>query len=250
MILCTVQFNYADWFDYARLLKVFRESVRVYNPDIRFLDIRIDPPMQEPGDTRARNFLYNTVKLEKWREVIETADEPVILADCDMLQIRPIDMSVWDQDFDVAYTERTETRTVINREYWGPDPIRRMPLNGGIILVKPTEAARGFFREFETVNRYLYDHPREHKKWNVKYSGMNQAAFGYLMETGDYKAKVVPIPCRIWNAVDTDWSRVNYSKTIFIHIKSRLRRLILSGHIPYGNFKDAMIHWYKTEEQL
>ena len=248
MTIITVQFNYADDMhmpDYEKLLRVFEASVHRHAPEVRFVAIRIEAPANEiPG--KALNFWYNTVKLDEWIKAMEQIDDNIIFADCDMLMMRGLP-PIFDDDFDVAFTERTEDRArkdKLSIQYWGDRPIRRMPMNGGIMLAKPTVAARDFFRQLAEVNRHLYFHESEHMKWNVKYAGMNQAAFGCLYETGTFDAKVVPLPCRVWNAVDTDWHAVN-QQTVFAHIKSKLRRLVLSDHIPFGKYKPVMDAWYE-----
>jgi len=257
MIIATVSFNYPPEYklaDYELLCRVFEASCKKYCPDAKFIDIKCDPPILPNGDKHALNFLYNTIKLEKWVELLESTDENVILADCDMLAIRHFseDM-IFNEVFDVGYTVRTETRHRIDdntREYWGEQKIHRMPMNGGIMFVKPTEEAREFFRKYLEVNQYLYDNPHIHKKWNLKYAGMNQAAFGCLFEDGEYKAKVKEFPCLKWNAVDTDWAKIDMADTYFVHIKSRLRRLLLGLNRPYGNYKSAMTRWYEIAKEL
>lgn len=257
MTIVTVQFNYPPEMhrpDYDILLKVFEASVKTHAPNIRFEKILIEPPMLNDGDTHALNFLYNTVKLEKWVEALNAINDDIIFADCDMLMLRGFpEESIWgSSDWDVAYTERTEKRVrqdSLTRKYWGDGPIHRMPMNGGIMMARPTKAAKDFYQQLLDVNNYLYGHKQEHTKWNIKYAGMNQAAFGYLIETRQFNALVKPLPCRIWNAVDSDWHAIS-GDTIFVHIKSRLRRLVLSGALPYGKFKSAMEAWYTQKRVL
>lgn len=254
MTIITVQFEYPESFhlpDYDALLRVFEASVRKQAPEAHFRAIRIPCPGRG-DDEKALNFWYNTAKLEAWVRALEETDDNVILADCDMLMARPFpDPSVFDEDFDVAYTERTKEVIRFDKasvKYWGNAPIRRMPMNGGIMLAKPTPAARQFFRLLLETNERLYRDTEEHMKWNVKYAGMNQAAFGCLFESGEFEAKVVPLSCRIWNAVDCDWHAVE-NTSVFIHIKSKLRKLVLARQRPYGNFKPAMSAWYDVARE-
>jgi hypothetical protein len=257
MIIVTVSFNYPPEYnlaDYEMLARVFRHSCSKYCPEAKFLDIKVDPPILPDGDRHALNFLYNTIKLEEWLRIIEETDENIILADADMVAIRPFSESeIFDQEFDVGYTERTEVRLRKDkntRQYWGDVKIRRMPMNGGIMFVKSTEPARDFFRQYKEVNQRLYDNGYEHQKWRVKYAGMNQAAFGCLFETGQYEAIVKSFPCRIWNAVDTDWPHILRCGTVFVHMKSRLRRLVLGQKLPFGNYKAAMQSWYAEAGEI
>lgn len=253
MTIVTVQFNYPPEMnmpDYGRLLRVFAASVAKHEPGATFTLVEIPPPMS-PVPGKALNFWYNTIKLREWVRVLEEIDDNVVLADCDMLMNAPLG-DVFDEDFDVAYTERTETRMrcdAASLKYWGPEPIRRMPMNGGIMLVKPTAPAREFFRLLLETNERLYQQTEEHLKWNVKYAGMNQAAFGCLFETGEYRAKIKAIPCRRYNAVDTDWHTFG-GDTVFLHVKSKLRRLVLSRQRPYGNLKAAMSAWNDVAREI
>lgn len=252
MTIVTVQFDYPQEMHkprYSTLLDVFRASVKKHQPDAVFYEILIPPPMS-PVPDKALNFWYNTIKLRHWVRALEEINDNIIFADCDMLMLGPAD-SVFDQPFDVAYTKRSETRIRSDRAalvYWGQN-VQRMPMNGGVMMARPTEAARDFFRQMLEVNERLYNNPEEHMKWNIKYAGMNQAAFGCLLETGLYEANVVGIPCRKWNAVDTDWHAVT-AETVFVHVKSKLRRLVLMGHMPYGNFKYSMTRWYEIAEEI
>lgn len=191
------------------LLNVFRHSCKVNMSEVEFLEIKIPPPKQVEG--RDLNFVYNGVKLTHWLEVLENATENIIFADCDMLAVRSA-KHAFSKDFDVAFTGRT----VVNR----------IPMNGGIMMAKPTEAARRFFREMLYVNNIMFENKRFHNQWRKKYAGMNQSAFGYVYERGTHGAKVHEYKTVEWNAVDCDWHRIN-GRTVFIHYKSKLRKTVL-----------------------
>lgn len=209
MKIVTVQFRYPNRSNYDLLLKVFKHSCRVHMPDIEFIEIKIPPPTAIPG--KDLNFAYNTVKLELWLDYLENTEEEVIFADCDMLAVKSA-KHAFKLDFDVAFTGRT----VVNR----------IPMNGGIMMARPTEAARRFFREMMFVNNLMLENLAFHRQWRKKYAGMNQSAFGYVYERGKHKAKVHEYKTLEWNAVDCDWHRIN-SRTVFIHYKSKLRKTVL-----------------------
>lgn len=209
MQIVTVQFQYPHRSDYDLLLKVFKHSCKVCMPDVNFIEIKIPPPPARKG--RDLNFAYNTVKLEKWLNILEHTKENTIFADCDMLAVKSA-KHAFNIDFDVAYTERTM--------------INRIPMNGGIMMARPTEAARKFFREMLYVNNLMFENIPFHNYWRKTYAGMNQSAFGCVYETGKHGAKVHKYKTIEWNAVDCDWSRVNGS-TVFIHYKSKLRKTVL-----------------------
>lgn len=233
--IITVQFNFPvenNRADYEVLLNVFRESCRRTMPNAKFVEVMIPAPTIPEGGNIS--FLSNTVKLREWRKQIDQATENVILADCDMLALKSAE-EVFDLDFDIAYTERTKTG--------------HLPLNGGIIFVKPTEMAREFFAAFEYWNQAMYEDAKFHEKWREKYRGMNQAAFGYLLETNVHGAKVIGVPCQKYNAVNNDWHNID-GETCFVHFKSELRKMILARQRPNGRYEKAMIEWYKIASEL
>jgi hypothetical protein len=50
------------------------------------------------------------------------------------------------------------------------------------------------------------------------------------------KAKILKLPCQIWNACQTEWDHVN-KKTRVIHIKSKLRDWALKHKTPREHLK-------------
>lgn len=209
MEIVTVQFNYPDRSDYKKLLDVFRCSVKQYMPRVKFIEICIPAP--ENKTKRELNFMYNGVKLRRWVEHLEKTNDNVIFADCDMMAIQSAEHA-FKIPFDVAYTARTV--------------IKRIPMNGGIMMARPTEPARRFFREMLATNDRMFGDIAFHNQWRRIYAGMNQAAFGCTLETGKHKARVHKYQTREWNAVDCDWRHIN-KRTVFIHYKSKLRKMIL-----------------------
>lgn len=214
MTIETVQFNLQNQHKYDPLLDVFRESLARNMPDIPLVEHILNPPAEIPM-IRKVSYWANTYKLKRWEKIIRNASEPVILADCDMVCLRDIS-NAFCGDFDIAYTVRTN---------------KRLPLNGGLIFVKPTAASRRFFAMFRATNERMYWDPLFHEKWKHKTAGMNQAAFWYVVKKVDHGAKLMTLPCEKWNACDEDWPHVN-GLTRMLHIKGRLRWAVL------GNLSD------------
>ncbi len=230
MRLVTVQFDYPRELHkpkYSVLLERFRESVAEHMPHVRFEVHTIQAP--DPIDGVPIAFVSNTVKLSHWaREATETR-EPLILADCDMLATSDCS-GVFDQDFDVAYTVRTQPS--------------RCPMNGGVMFVKPTPAAIRFLETMHGVNLRMMRDPVFHEPWRQKYVGYNQAAFGYILENQLVpSAKLLALPCRKYNAVDNDWAFID-GDTCMVHIKGALRTAVLAKRIPSGKLAKAMNAWY------
>jgi len=218
MQLVTVQFNYDQGPDYKLLFDVFKYSCQKYTPECEFVEYLIDPPKKVPRVPY--NFTYNTVKLKIWLDHIKSTDQDVIFADCDMLAIKDFSHAFDDPDFDICYTERTRTT--------------RIPMNGGIVLARPNERTIDFFKQWEAINRRMHNNDMNgntelHNRYRRKWAGMNQAAFGWMMEhPHKHKARIKTVPTKIWNAVDCDWSSLqNSPDTVFIHIKSGLRKAVL-----------------------
>ena len=242
MRLVTISFNYPPRVkrpDYLHLLDVFEASVRHHMPSCEFRALRIDPPDQRGVKKFA--FLSNTYKLKFWAEQMREARADgvnVALADCDMLCTGNVE-PVYEKDFDVAYTVRNDGTNI--------------PMNGGMVFAKPTDAAVAFFEAWAEADARMYrDHIENdgrqfHDKWRFKYKGMNQASFGYLCETreGIGGVHLLDLPTRIYNAVDKDWHRIS-SETVFLHIKSKLRKCVLNGELPFGTYRPAMLLWYEA----
>ncbi len=231
MHIVTVQFDHVGKTHFDTLLSVFEKSINHYMPDVDLIAYRIPAP--ERSVERARKFSDNSAKLAIWCKHLDTATEPVIFADCDMLCVRPA-YHAFDPDFDVAYTQRMQNHG--------------FPMNGGIIMARPTQAARDFFHLWLEVNDRMFASANFHCKWQIKYGGMNQAAFGYIYEGGEYPGKLHQYITQEWNAVDCDWQHLT-DETVFIHFKSKLRHLVIANHRPTSVYVDAMKLWYAERDR-
>lgn len=220
--IVTVQFDFEQSTDYARLLAVFEKSVRDKMPRAEFVCHRIPAPAHRP-DTLHKAMTANTKKLHIWSKEMTAADCPVIFCDCDMLATGDLsEVFGWfeyqqsegeiKKPFDVAFTERDA----------------KYPLNAGAVYARPTDEARLFFTQWDAANLLLFNNRSLHRVWREKYAGMNQAALGYLLETQRVTAKVARIPCQIWNACDGDWSSFS-SSTRLVHVKGKLRSAVLGN---------------------
>lgn len=217
---------------YERLLTAFHASVRQNMPEVTFEVLR--PEHKERTKGMRWGFYANTVKLWAWRDYVQSCDDELILADCDMLMIRDASHA-FDEDFDIAYTKRTGQQ--------------RIPINNGIIMVRPTAAAREFIEEWARVNQQMHDDRDFHAKWKKKYPGMNQAAFGYVLEEGQHRAKLHEYGTRVWNAVEPDWSHLS-EETVFVHFKGAIRRKLMAGQYPTGAYADVILLWYEYAENV
>lgn len=239
MQIVTVQFNYPKDMkrsNYKRLLDVFEYSCKKNMPNAKFNAICITAPKNSTN--RALNFKYNTVKLRLWLEFLEnTKDDKVVFADCDMVALKSAAYA-FKFDFDVAYTERTK--------------IRRIPMNGGIIFVKVNKKSIAFFREWLRVNVKMFREPDFHQRYRKRWAGMNQSAFGYMLEKRQGLCKLHKFYTKEFNAVDCDWPTID-NRTVFLHTKSTLRKLVL-GEKPmapkYKKYKRCFDLWRQYEKEM
>lgn len=210
MVFVTVQFDYGGNTSYKRLLDVFVKSINATMPEAEVKSICIPAPRIQ---SFKRGMTSNTEKLKIWVNELENfpEGEHIIFADCDMLAVKDIS-DIWEKDFDIAVTERKHSHY-----RW----------NGGIVFVKNNERSREFFRLWLKINMEMYTNYRMHEPWRRKYAGMNQAAFGYVMEKEKFRAKLINVPCLIWNCCNEDWGRID-PDTRLIHIKGGLRKACLN----------------------
>lgn len=232
MHIVTVQFDHVGKDNFDRLLAVFRKSVNHHMPDVEVVEYRIPAP--ERDIERTRKLKDNSVKLKIWRDHLATATEPVIFADCDMVCLRPA-YHAFDLEFDAAFT-------------WHRKKPGKFPMNGGIVMARPTEAARAFFDLWLEINDRMYASPNFHCKWQIKYGGMNQSALGYICETEKFAAKVHEYETQEWNAVDCDWQYLT-DETVFLHMKSKLRNMVLLDNRPTGVCAEPMKLWYAERDR-
>lgn len=225
MRIATACFDYDERSDYARLLEVFRRSIARNMPgvEIDVLDCSA-PKAIFPGNSVG--WASNTAKLRAWANYVRQASEPLVLCDCDMLCLQSIEPA-FDQDFDIAYTERS---------------CDEIPLNGGVVFVRPTAASRSFFQRWHEINLRMYRDKILHHSWRRRYTGMNQAAFGYMLNR-PHTARLATLPCREWNACNDDWPYID-GITRMVHVKGQLRKYVLAG-VPLAGIP---VHLHKAVE--
>ena len=231
MTILTVQFDINGYTDYKELLRVFESSVHRHMPEANFEKIILPAEDRTPAMRCGKH--ANTRKLEVWVDYIDNTDDDVILADCDMLMLKSAEHA-FDLPFDIAYTRRLK--------------VGKVPFNNGIMMVRPTGASRDFMHRWLEVNNQMFLDKDFHGVWNRKYKGMNQTAFGYMLERGEHHADLHAYTTREWNAVDPDWSYID-DDTVFVHIKGALRDATVRGKAPLGSVVYPAALWYKEAGQ-
>lgn len=229
-----------DHTDYLKLNKVFLASTQYYNPEAIVDTYEINTTAKD--NKKKWSYTANTHKLDKWVEIIENADDNLILSDSDMLCRGDLSPG-FEKEFDIAYTDKKTKR--------------RLPFNGGVIFIRPTEKALKFVKKWREVNRQMYVNSSFHKRYNNIYGGINQASFGYMLEQKRDIAKLETLPCEIYNNVDIYWNTA-LQKAKMIHIKGLLRKLVLAdGNNTtrrIGNsrsyLKEIVEEWNKWERMI
>lgn len=195
----------ANWQRMAAVLRwTAVEQCGTWNIQVRHVQ-----PRRHRSDASRRSNVSNTQKFEEWcRIVAEAPDgERVLLIDADTAILRPLE-DIWVQPFDLAYTVK---------------PGARFPFNGGVIFLRVSPAVRALFaRWWEENIRMLHD-ATYHAPFRKRYGGLNQAAFGALLERGAMAdLQLLTLPCPEWNCENESWPRFDPTVTRILHIKDGL----------------------------
>jgi len=218
---------------YDILSRVLEYSIQKNCPDADLEMLRIPPPKGYPSK---RCFAANTLKIQKWVDIMNITNDNIVFLDCDMLVLRDIS-DIFEDDFDIGLTIR------------GTGSI---PYNGGAVFVRNSQKAKDYMELWNEVNIHLYNNPKEHNYWRNKkgYAGMNQAALGCLMETKKYQANVKKYPCAIWNLCRNHWNKITDESRI-LHIKSGLRKAVFAraSSIIVAKYQKAISIWLQYAKE-
>jgi hypothetical protein len=220
---------------YGRLARVLDYTARLHCPDWTIRVERLKAPPSFSSALGVASHVTNSQKLEWWRSVVVDAEDGdrVLLIDADMMITRPLE-DVWRIPFDLAYTYRQEGR---------------LPLNGGVVFVRVSPAARRFVDRWFAMNQRFLANANEHRHWRTKYAGINQAAFGYMLERErDPAVTIAKLTCHEWNAENTAWAKFDPNVTRIVHLKSGLRRALF-GMPARPEHKRLITLWHALEAQ-
>lgn len=219
----------------ARMARVLNYSARQHCAawDIQVREIPADRPKHRYANA---SHGANTRKLEAWTTLVQAAPDgaEILLLDVDTFLTRPLD-DLWTMSFDLAYTVRQD----YNR-----------PLNSGVVAMRVSDPVRAFIQHWAHENRRMYDDRAYHAVWKRKYGGINQAAFGKLLEQ-DYAApatglNLLPLPCLEWNCEDSSWAQFDPDRTRLVHVKSALRRAVFQS--PVGTHLRELARLWRSLE--
>ena len=202
---------------FETLLSVMRHSLRKTNPTARLDVVPVGPHVMPSGYPEHAE--SNVNKMRAWVHAVVSAKdgEKLLLADCDLMFLGEIN-SAFDQDFDVAYTVRPG----------------KLALNAGALFVRANAKSRAFVRRwYMEATWILQQDPQRIQQEVMRFGGVSQASLMHALE-GPLGATVgfASLPCSRWNSVDQTWADFDPATTRIIHVKGRLRRLVLGPTSP------------------
>jgi hypothetical protein len=168
--------------------------------------------IEVPDEGRIWGYTANHEKLKAWVDIYHKSEHGVILLDCDMLVLRD---------------PRQELSDLV--QYFGVcrrEPGAYQAFNGGLIVAKKSPVTDQFFNRWLDIDRRMYtqDH-RLHAKYREKYSGMNQASFGYLHDHHETRNVTFIPPTYNWCPLENP----AWNSAAIVHCKQPFRHW-LSGH--------------------
>lgn len=200
---------------YTRMARVLRYTAQQHCPAWLINVQAIAPARMDGLPVRENRYLANSHKLGDWCRAI--ADAPLgtrmLLIDADTFITNPID-DVWDRNFDLAYTVR--------QSYM-------LPFNLGVVFVRVTPETKAFMELWRQQNNLMYGDESYHDPWRKRYGGINQAAFGYLIDHTDHGLHLLTLPCSEWNCENSGWTGFDPELTRIVHVKGALRRLVFTN---------------------
>jgi len=207
-IICVV-FDYLNN-DYHTMFTVLHKSIKHNMPDADILLITQQPDIEvndNHKDDSKNNYASFRAKLDIWAENVNI-DDDIIFLDVDMVVDKDLS-HVFDQEFDVAITTRSH---------------KNKSINSGVVFVRNTDTAKQFIRQWAKIDSRMFWDTAFHYEWRKSYRGMNQTSLGYMVHNQG-EAKLLYLPCKIYNCCDDDWRLLN-DDTCIVHLKKPLREVV------------------------
>lgn len=225
---------------WARMARALRKTAELHCPgwDIEIEEIHPEP-MESARKSRAN--ATNSQKLRHWVDrVLAAADgQELLLMDVDAFIVGSLDEAFADPAFDLTYTVRP--------------PGKAFPFNGGVLFLRVSANVRAFMHIWRRENDHMLADRRYHGPFYVKYGGINQAAFGKLLEDGIPHAlglNIRTLPCETWNCENTSWAAYEPGVTRIVHAKSALRRRIFGSPVTTTGVERLAMLWQEIEASV
>jgi hypothetical protein len=198
--------------EWAKLARVLESTAAQHCPEWRRRVVQLKPITATRG-TGITYHIANTQKLEHWRDCVDAAPDnaELLFLDADTMILRGLD-AVWADDFEIAYTIR---------------PGFHLPFNLGVFFVRVTDRVRQFFTDWVLENERMFQNGDEPRAWRTRFGGVNQAAFGSLLESGrlaDVRMKA--LLCSEWNCEESTWPTFDQASARIVHVKGDLRHMV------------------------
>lgn len=228
-------FSSAHSDEFMRLARVLDLTAAVHcaNWD-RHIEMGPRAPLR--GGTGVALHIANTHKLTHWCARIEAAadGDRVLLIDADTFILRSLD-EVWHAPFDLAYTTRPH----------------HVPFNLGVIFVRVSARTRAFFDAWRDENARIFQPGNAQQVWRTRFGGVNQAAFGALLESGRLADLTLhKLPCLEWNCETSQWAAFDPAVTRIVHVNGALRRQIFHRERPTAELEPLVNRWRALERQI
>jgi hypothetical protein len=213
---------------FERLRNVFVASVAKAMPDIPL--VMHDMGKCETRSDRLYGMSSNTHKLAEWVKIAESATTDIVLCDCDLLAVGTV-ADAWDTPFDIGYTVRKG----------------QFPFNCGVIFVRNTPNAKAVMRTWLEINDRMYADPRFHAAYRAKYAGMNQSAWGHILEKRMFEKSIAALPSK-YNACGGEWGNVDDIR--IYHVKDQLRKCCLhERHLNHNRRLRPIVNQFRELEK-
>lgn len=217
-----ISFDYNNSNDYERLIYVLKQSVESYGG-------LIEHKVPSPSEKNKINSNYNKIKYQI--EILKNEKEPFVFIDGDTVLLGDIS-NVFDDDFDIAFTERSETSPI--------------PINVGVVFCRPSYKLEKFFNEWYEAVDFFYKNPDELKPYLNVHKGICQSGLGKILEK-EHDLKIKYLPCSIYNACEDDWKDKIPDDCKVIHLKNESvqKQLLHGGSLRYPHINRVFFK-YKT----
>lgn len=219
---------------YHRMARVLDYTARKHCPEWSIEVKRIANAGHQYGDNHS--LASNTHKLDHWNRRIQASQDGdrALLIDGDMMIVRNLD-PIWDLEFDVAYTVKKS----------------KLPFNGGVLFLRVSDRTKRFMQAYWDRNVEFLGNPAKHAPFRSKFAGMNQAAFGSLLEQIEplYRCKLLGVQCAEWNAEQSVWPNYNPELARIVHVKSALRKALFGRTECVDDFLRPLMKIWRDYEQ-
>lgn len=234
-VVVTIHFDPgpAGRYDAGRLLRAYRESAKSLG--VTVIVESVPTPPVEKDCPRWRTELR--LKQQVWNRIIQSTNIPVILTDSDMLMLKDPRTLFEEGDWDVAVT---------CREHYPP-------LNSGVFFSRSTPAAKQFMvdwtRFYAKIEVLSREKPVVFEQYRKFFGAVDQASLGMMLLAFPSPAKVLKLPCSVWNCADREWHLVMPQDVGLLHVKGLLRDRCLGQMEGVAANKKCLRKWHRLWQE-